>query len=199
MRTPAQIEASRRNGAQSRGPVTPQGKAVSSLNATRHGLLARSVLLGGEDPALFRSLLEDLVRRYRPADNVELGYVEQIAAASWRLRRAELLETAVLNRRIRVPIDDPMLARLAEHTRDLELLHRHQERLARAGQRAVNALLRLRKHCPLPDPDPGPVPVPAPAPAPAPAAAAPAQAPAAAAPAAAQPASAGSAPWPMPR
>ena len=37
-RTPAQIEASRRNGARSRGPVTEEGKARASRNAFKHGL-----------------------------------------------------------------------------------------------------------------------------------------------------------------
>ena len=36
-RSPAQIEAARRNGARSRGPVTPAGKAISSRNAVKHG------------------------------------------------------------------------------------------------------------------------------------------------------------------
>lgn len=144
MPTPAQIEASR-------------------ISAVRHGLLAQSVLIGGEDPALFRASVDDLVRRYCPADNVELAYVEQIAASAWRLRRAERIEAAVLNRQLGIPVDDPILDRLASATPDLETHRRHQERLARAQQRAVNALFKLRKQCPFTEPAPLPA-LPAPAP-----------------------------------
>ena len=39
-RSPAQIEAARKNGARSRGPVTAAGKARASRNALKHGLAA---------------------------------------------------------------------------------------------------------------------------------------------------------------
>ena len=40
MATEKQIAANRLNALKSTGPRTPQGKLVSSLNNTRHGMLA---------------------------------------------------------------------------------------------------------------------------------------------------------------
>ena len=50
------IQAARANGAKSRGPITPEGKARSSRNATTHGLLSQYVVIPGEDPAGFQRL-----------------------------------------------------------------------------------------------------------------------------------------------
>src|SRR5450759_5377218 len=49
MATLKQFEANRRNSQKSTGPKTPDGKSAVSMNALRHGLRARSVLLPGED------------------------------------------------------------------------------------------------------------------------------------------------------
>src|SRR5437016_12589078 len=65
-------ESSRINGARSRGPVTPAGKQRSSLNAVRHGLLAKSVCLTNENPEGFKEILQDFLTRLQPADDVEL-------------------------------------------------------------------------------------------------------------------------------
>jgi hypothetical protein len=45
-RSPAQIEAARRNGARSGGPVSAEGKACASRNALKHGLSAMKHLAG---------------------------------------------------------------------------------------------------------------------------------------------------------
>ena len=59
-RSPAQIEASRRNGARSRGPVTEEGKARASRNALKHGLTAmHHLVLEDEAP----SELEEMTAR----------------------------------------------------------------------------------------------------------------------------------------
>ena len=53
----ARAEASRRNGAKSKGPRTPEGKARSSRNALRHGLRAQKhMLLAGESVAEYQRL-----------------------------------------------------------------------------------------------------------------------------------------------
>jgi hypothetical protein len=63
--TPAQSSASRANGAHSRGPVTPDGKARAARNGTAHGLTARTfALLPGEDPDEHRALLDAYLARH---------------------------------------------------------------------------------------------------------------------------------------
>jgi hypothetical protein len=80
MRTEAQIEASRANGRRSQGPVTPEGKARSSQNAYRHGLLAATMTLRTEDKDAFGQYLDQHLQRFQPADDVELNLVEKWSA-----------------------------------------------------------------------------------------------------------------------
>ena len=95
--TPAQAEASRLNGARSRGPVTPEGKARSALNGTRHGLRGSTfTLLPDEDPAAWAALLAGYLARLRPADEAELACVERLAACDWREARLLRLEAEML-------------------------------------------------------------------------------------------------------
>jgi len=58
MRSEKQIQASKTNGARSRGPITEQGKRNSSRNSARHGLLSQTVVLNDESAARFQQLLK---------------------------------------------------------------------------------------------------------------------------------------------
>src|SRR3954449_10139478 len=95
--TAAQSATSRANGALSRGPATPEGKARSALNGTRHGLRGRAfVILPDEDPAEWAAVLAGYLARLRPADAAELACVERLAACDWREGRLLRLETETL-------------------------------------------------------------------------------------------------------
>jgi hypothetical protein len=93
LRTPAQIEAARRNGARSRGPVTAEGKARSSRNALKHGLASPGhIILEGEDAAGFEALRASLIEEYEPDGAVASQLVDRLAITFWKQSRADRLE-----------------------------------------------------------------------------------------------------------
>ncbi|MDX2151748.1 MAG: hypothetical protein SFV54_13500 [Bryobacteraceae bacterium] len=86
-RTPAQREASRRNGAKSKGPITPEGKARCAANGCLRSSPVRDLQL---IPSLLeRDLASEILatthafaRSLQPANPLEIRLVEQIARAS---------------------------------------------------------------------------------------------------------------------
>jgi hypothetical protein len=98
MASDRQIEANRLNALRSTGPRTAEGKAVSSKNATTHGLSGRMVVIEGEDPLQFESMRQQLLDELQPVGALEGMLVERLAAVSWRLRRTPALEAALFAR-----------------------------------------------------------------------------------------------------
>jgi len=89
MATRKQIEANRRNALRSTGPRTFKGKAASSMNALRHGLRARTIVLPGEKRNEFHQLCEYLAAEWLPQSQQEQACVRQMAISQWRLLRIE--------------------------------------------------------------------------------------------------------------
>ncbi len=88
----ARVEASRRNGAKSRGPKTPEGKARSAQNALRHGMRAEThLVLPEEDAAEFAGLEVALVAELAPVGALQAVLARRVAIAAWRLARADRL------------------------------------------------------------------------------------------------------------
>jgi hypothetical protein len=96
----ARAEASRRNGAKSRGPKTPEGKARSAQNALRHGMRAQMyVLLPDEDPTEFADLEAALVEELAPVGALQTVLAGRVAVAAWRLARADRIEAELFEER----------------------------------------------------------------------------------------------------
>jgi hypothetical protein len=135
MATEKQIQANRRNAQRSTGPKTPEGKAAIRLNALRHGMRARSIVLPGENPEERDRLCADLEHEWRPQNRTEQLLVEQMAVAQWKLARLEVGERSIY-----------MQDMGAE--RQLALLDRfsvQRGRLERSFSRAMRELQDLRK------------------------------------------------------
>ena len=163
MATKAQIKANRENAKKSTGPRTEEGKARVSLNALKHGLLARDAVLPEEDPAEFDRQFRDLEHDLRPENPLEFELVRQIADAQWRMRRLVRIETAFLSGAIEAQRQHEEIfhpgdiqpgregesqllgAGLLGRTQALLHLARYDAHLGRRYYRAIAELGRLRK------------------------------------------------------
>ncbi len=96
MRSEAQREASRNNGAKSKGPTTAEGKNKSKFNRLRHGLRSGQVVLPGESAAEFQAELQGWADDWKPAGHTAAVLVERAAVASWRLRRCVRAEADLI-------------------------------------------------------------------------------------------------------
>jgi len=95
MSTAVQIAANQKNSQLSTGPTSEAGKAKSSLNAVKSGLTGRTVLLPGDDAALYEAHLSHFVESYAPAGDDERNLVQSLADTEWRLLRIPSLEMGI--------------------------------------------------------------------------------------------------------
>jgi hypothetical protein len=100
MASEKQIEANRRNAFKSTGPKTPEGKAASSRNATKHGLTAERAVISVEDREEFDQLQASFQEQFQPAGPLETFLVDQIVMAAWRLTRVRAMETGLYDLRL---------------------------------------------------------------------------------------------------
>ena len=157
-RTPAQINASRENGALSKGPITGEGKMKVANNAIKHGLTSRTLVLATESKEAFELLRQSFDEIYNPANDAEWLMVEEMVACTWRLRRSWGIQTAQFD--LQMLRDDkfiqenfktceaPFRAAIAEENLTEKNAHlnlrRHEERLCRQFQRAYKLLMDMQ-------------------------------------------------------
>jgi hypothetical protein len=146
--------ASAANSVNSTGPVTPDGKTRCSQNATRHGLLADSIVFNGESDDRFCLLLSRLQDELQPETGIEADQVEIMAVSHWRRMRLWSLEKALYIEETRKRCaatgghgdddDAPPITHharsfrsLADESRAIELLNRYETRFSREYLRAL--------------------------------------------------------------
>jgi hypothetical protein len=152
-------ETARINGAKSRGPVTPEGKARSAANSRRHGLASASILLEGESAEHFQLLLAGFVNQFQPQTAVETDLVEVMAIARWRLRRLLAIEAHLFDVELacrQEEIDDQfdemeqedrlafVFQKMSDTGNSLALLIRYEGSLNRSYDRALKQLLLMK-------------------------------------------------------
>ncbi len=91
-----QRQANRRNAKHSTGPITPEGKAVSSQNSTTHGLSSAFLVLPHEDKTVFDQLLATYSSEFNPQTEHERFLVSELAQSRCRLDRVRRFEAAAL-------------------------------------------------------------------------------------------------------
>ena len=100
-----QLIANRKNAQKSTGPKTPEGKAVVSTNAFKHGLTSSDDMvirtaLASENKNEYEQLFTALKHELRPVTLFQYHLVQRITNCLWRSRRVNKAETASINQRI---------------------------------------------------------------------------------------------------
>lgn len=160
MRSEKQREASRRNGALSRGPVTPEGRANSARGALVHGLYARDVVLSGENREHYKAILDAFVQDWQPTTDTQLLLVADAASCYWRLLRAESHETVLTEVRSEAERDETErivpgggprarfafgFQRISDQSSVLSQINRLSTRLSRQMERSIRLLREMKK------------------------------------------------------
>ena len=102
------------------GPATQAGKAISRLNATRHGALSE-VIPDHEVPAYTQHL--DLIREhFDPVGYLEDVLTERVANLLWRIGRVARYEQAVIKRQVEAALHRDGVASLQDLMEDLSAL-----------------------------------------------------------------------------
>jgi hypothetical protein len=82
------------------GPTSERGKLRAALNATRHGLAGRQILLPGENEQMYVEKLDNIFIALAPQNAAEAEVTALIGDDLWKLGRLERIERGVLLGRI---------------------------------------------------------------------------------------------------
>ena len=97
VRSAKQIDASRRNGAKSKGAVTAAGKKKAAMNALKHGLRSQQFLVVGESLEEFEEHRCAFEADFPTKTQVGKLAVEQAVILSWQMRRFPKIQAGLMS------------------------------------------------------------------------------------------------------
>ena len=137
------MAANRRNALKSTGPCTEKGKAVSRLNALRHGLRARAAIVSAESLHELSQIRDHFLHSFQPETPEQARLVERMACARWQLLNWQRVETKFLAQPTET---DPL-----RQARTLDRLNQRQARYQRAFMTAYRQHQRATRAKPRPE------------------------------------------------
>ncbi len=159
----SKAETARLNGAKSKGPVTPEGKAKSSQNAITHGFYSDLMVLDTEEEGAYCDFSDLLLTHYKPRNVVEEDLVRDMIDARWRLNRVKGMEKSAINLQMAIQheevkvkfkkMDTPTQTTLAavelvDTSQLLTFLQRMETKFTRLVHRTIELLAKLQSDMP---------------------------------------------------
>ncbi|MFN7923590.1 MAG: hypothetical protein U0Q16_26045 [Bryobacteraceae bacterium] len=129
MMTDRKLEANRTNAQHSTGPRTAEGKAVSSQNATTHGLFSATFAVAPQDREEFDIFLQLQREELRPQGINEELIFSNLVQAAWKIEATRRLEAQAL---------------AEQNEASLDKYARYTARFERAYYRALSELRKLQ-------------------------------------------------------
>lgn len=154
MASKKQIEANRKN-AKKGGVKTTAGKEISKMNAIKHGLLSKEVLLEGEAVGSLIELGKNIRKEIKPQGEIEKILTDRIIANIWRLRRVLKVERETMQykkvqeiERTHFDESDKQIERKSISEMlindDMENITRYETKIEKSIYKALHELQRLQ-------------------------------------------------------
>jgi len=131
----ARLAANRANSARSKGPTSPEGKAISRRNAFKHGLTGQGIVRSETDAEIIQERVEALEADMKPISPAGSILIGQMATLSVRAERAVEHESAAIAYQVRHAAD----------AFDEERLDQADDLFEKLSEDPRNTLRKLRK------------------------------------------------------
>lgn len=141
---------SRANGAKSKGPKTPEGKAITSRNALKAGISAKQakslILEGVEREIDYKRFAAGIRSSFRPEDVAQAAIVDRITSLMWRQARVAREEALIVWEEADNSFGKKAPHYLIHNQGRMEAISRYEKHLSRELERAIEQINKLQKH-----------------------------------------------------